>query len=678
VERTVTPAPAAPSTFNPDPGTPPPMVVEDPVPFFQPEVPLPKSPEPDAVDYPTHVYQLRPITEPGPLTSDPLMVAPLQSDFPSPLPRNGVRSNEFIPADHGHGWEAPEDYPLSLQGQGYPAYAKPVPNRWTDAHFVPWKRYTSGDINPNETPFAYSSPEMWHWYRQSRLKGDLPIHGQDWFLALSLSSETLFEDRNLPIPSGISAALPGQFDFLGSYGTSLWVQNVALDMTLLQGETVFKPPQQMFKVRLVNNYNEVDLDAPGILNPDVGLPVTDGEESPTRRKDDFFALQEAFYEYHIADLTPNYDFLSVKAGLQPFNSDFRGFIFNDTQLGVRLLGNQDNNRTQYNLALFNLLEKDTNSELNTLDARNQIVMVANLYRQDFLVKGYTTQVSVHGNFDNGASELYFDDNGFLVRPAPLGTVGPHDVRVGYLGWTGDGHIHRININHAHYWAFGEDELNGLAGRPVEISAGMTALELSYDRDWIRFKLSGLFATGDRDPYDDEATGFDSIVDNTNFIGGPFSYFVRQGFNLAGTAVATKQRFSVLPNLRTSKTQGQANFVNPGVLLFGAGSDIEITPHLRGFLNANHITFGCTEPIETALFTSEINPEFGWDLSLGLQWRPLLTDNIIISAGYAAFLPGNGFDEIYRNTEPILVGFGTTSPAPDDLLHSAIFAITLTY
>jgi hypothetical protein len=655
------------------------MVLEEPVPFFQPEAVVPPLPPQPAIAYPSHVYQLRSTIEPGSLTSDPYSVAPLDSDFADPLPRYGIRANEFIAANHGEGWEAPEDYSLSPEGLGYPSFATPVANRWEGASFVPWRRYTSGSINPNETPFSFSNPEVWHWYRQSRFKGDLPIQGQDWFLSLALSSETLFEDRNLPIPSGISSAFPGQFDFLGSYATSVTVHNTALDLVLLQGETVFKPPRQMFKVRLVHNYNQVDVDAPGILNPDAGLPLSDGDgESATRRKDDFFSLQEAFYEYHLADLSPNYDFISLKAGIQPFNSDFRGFIFNDTQLGVRLFGNQKNNYYQYNLAFFNPLEKDTNSELNTLDSRNQMVVVANVFRQDFLVKGYTAQVSIHGNFDNGASELFFDDNGFLVRPAPLGTVQVHDVRAGYLGWTGDGHIDRLNINHAAYWAFGEDEFNGLAGQQVDISAAMTALELSYDRDWIRFKLSGLFATGDRDPYDDEGTGFDSIVDNTNFIGGPFSYFVRQGFNLAGTAVAAKQRFSVLPNLRTNKNQGQANFVNPGVLLFGAGSDLEITPHLRAFLNANHITFARTEPIEAALFTSDINPEFGWDLSLGIQWRPLLTDNVIISAGYAAFLPGNGFDEIYRNTEPMLTGFGVESPAPDDLLHSAVLAITLTY
>jgi hypothetical protein len=212
---------------------------------------------------------------------------------------------------------------------------------------------------------------------------------------------------------------------------------------------------------------------------------------------------------------------------------------------------------------------------------------------------------------------------------------------------------------------------------VDISAWLGALEFSYDRDWIRFKLSGLFASGDSNPEDGRATGFDSIVDNTNFVGGPFSYFVRQGFNLAGTGLSTKQRFSVLPNLRTSKTQGQANFVNPGVVLLGVGSDIEVTPRVRAFLNANHVRLAQTEPIQTALLTNQVDSELGWDLSLGIQWRPLLTDNILVSAGYALFLPGRGFDDIYRNSTPAIPGF-SASPKPDDRLHSAVLAVTLTY
>ncbi len=677
LERPLAPAPAAP--FNPDPGasaaatpsTPEPYFVNDPAPPAAPSAPPPP--------YPEFTTRPRLTADPSPFTSDPAQIIKNTSQNMDPalaLPRAGVRSTDYIEPHHGHGWDAPASYPLSVPSApgvapALPADTTAAPDRWRDVGFSPWRRYTSGDLN--ESPFGHPEPETWHWYRQSLLKGDLPIHGQDWFLALTVSSESIHEDRDLPLPSGISAAAPGQFDFLGDYTTTNFVQNAALDVLLFQGETVFKPPHQTFRLRLVANYNRVEVAAPGILHPDPGFP-SGGNDSPTRRTDTWIALQEAFYEYHLADLSPTYDFVAIKAGIQTFNSDFRGFIFNDTQLGVRLLGNHDNNRLQYNAALFSLLEKDTNSELNTLDSRDQLVAVANLYRQDFLVKGYTAQVSLHGNFDHGARDLYYDTNGAIVRPTPLGTVAPHDVDVGYLGWAGDGHIDRINLNHALYYAFGRDELNGLAGRPVSVSAALAALEVSYDRDWIRFKISALYATGDSDPTDGRGTGFDSIVDNTNFVGGPFSYYVRNGFNLAGTAVATKQRFSVLPNLRTSKTQGQANFVNPGVFLLGLGADLEVTPRVRAFVNANHISFAQTEPLETALLTNTVSPHLGWDLSLGVQWRPLLTDNIIVSAGYALLLPGQGFDDIYRNA----TAFPSSSPAPDSRLHSALHALTHTY
>ena len=679
IARPATPAPLPPSVFNPDPGASAPAAPPAADPYFREDPAPPIAPAEPVPAYPDSTYRTVPTFTPSPLTSDPAQVTNHQSSIINspPLPRTGVRSTDPIVPEHGHGWPAPgpDTYPLAARGEGYPPSSTPVPDRWRDAPFAPWRRYTSGDTS--EQPFARPGPETWHWYRQSLLKGDLPIRDQDWFLALTVSSESLYEDRELPLPSGISASSPGQFDFLGDYTTTNFVQNVAFDLLLFQGETVFVPPRQALKLRLVANYNRVEVAAPGLVSPDPGNP-SGGNDSPTRRTDTFLALQEAFYEYHLADLSPTYDFVSLKAGIQTFNTDFRGFIFNDTQPGLRLFGNQDDNRLQYNLALFSLLEKDTNSELNTLDSRDQLVAVANLYRQDFLVQGYTAEVSLHGNFDHGAREPYYDTNGFLVRPAPLGTVEPHDVDVGYLGWTGDGHVGRLNLNHALYYAFGQDEFNGLAGRPVDISAALAALELSCDRDWIRFKASALYATGDSDPTDGRATGFDSIVDNTNFTGGPFSYYVRNGFNLAGTSVAAKQRFSVLPNLRTSKTQGQANFVNPGVLLLGLGTDIEVTPRVRAFVNANHIRFAQTESLQTALFTNEVSPDFGWDLSLGFQWRPLLTENIVVSAGYALFLPGRGFRDIYRNTEPEIPGFGNASSKPDDQLHSAVLAVTLTY
>ena len=68
----------------------------------------------------------------------------------------------------------------------------------------------------------------------------------------------------------------------------------------------------------------------------------------------------------------------------------------------------------------------------------------------------------------------------------------------------------------------------------------------------------------------------------------------------------------MPNLRTSKTEGQANFVNPGVFIYGLGTDIDITPKLRTFLNANYIRFAETDSLKTALLTDKVRAEVGYD------------------------------------------------------------------
>jgi hypothetical protein len=47
-------------------------------------------------------------------------------------------------------------------------------------------------------------------------------------------------------------------------------------------------------------------------------------------------------------------------------------------------------------------------------------------------------------------------------------------------------------------------------------------------------------------------------------------------------------------------------------------------------------------------TPSVSNEVGWDLSLGFQYRPLHTDNIIISAGFGVLIPGSGYNDIYNN------------------------------
>jgi len=500
----------------------------------------------------------------------------------------------------------------------------------------------------------------WDPYNQNLLKGDLPIRGEDRFLVLTATSDTLIDGFQVPTPSSISADRPGSIDFFGEGDQLLAQELVLVSVDYFRGSTAFKPFDWRFKATVAANVNHLEVRETAVVNPDV--------RRGTDRTDERLSLQELFFEVKLADLSDNYDFLSLRLGVQPFQSDFRGFIFTDTNLGLRLFGNYRSNRYQYNLAYFERLEKDTNSGLNTFELRDQQVAVANLYRQDFLIFGYTAEWSLHYLRDEATFLL--DDNGFLARPDPVGSATPHEIEALYLGWAGFGHLGRWNVDHAFYYATGEDSLNPIAGADVfagrddvDVGAFMGAVELSIDRDWYRPKLALLYATGDDDPTDRDARGFAAIFENPAFAGGGFSFWNRLGIRLAGTGASLVNRGSLLPDLRTSKEEGQPNFVNPGLLLAGVGLDVEVLPELKLVATANHLRFDATEVLELLTFQGGIDREIGTDLSLGARYRPLLNNNVVVTGGVAAFLPGEGFRQIYED--------GTT-------LFSAFTTLTLTF
>lgn len=656
----VPPGPKAPPVFNPDPGA---MLKaqQTNAPFFTNMFAPPPAYSgeaiPPALELPRTNVRSKVLQFTNPPSSG-YGLGPLPPGLE--LPRTNTRGNLYIHEK----WPNPK-YDLGGGGYSIPSFAEAETNRWRIG-FVPWRRYTSGDI---EQPYETPAPLLWRPYGQSVLKGDAPIVGQDIFLDLTASSETEFNARRVPTPSGVSSAEPNNADFYG-HSEQLFVQNnFAFTVDLFKGETVFQPVDWALRLEPVFNVNYTDTRENNVINPN--------SQHGTDRFDDFVALQQAYLEVHLRDLSENYDFISTRIGNQPFNSDFRGFIFNDINLGARVFGNYDNNLWQYNVVGFDMNEKNSNSQLNSFARRDQYVFIANAYRQDFFWHGYTAEFSFHANIDEGRT--HYDDNGNLTRPAPIGTVVPHDVNAFYFGWAGDGHIGRLNLSHAFYEVTGYDSFNGLAGRPVDINAQMGALELSYDRDWIRYKASVFYASGDHKATDGTATGFDSIVDNPNFTGGPFSWYVHQGVNLGGTSVNLKQEDSLLPDLRTSKTEGQANFVNPGVLMLGLGTEMDLTPKLRGFINANYIRFMETDPLKTALLTDRVDPELGYDLSLGFQFRPLLTDNIIISTGFGTLLPGRGYRDIYKTSSSPVTGYGSPGRGSvDDFLYSAVLSVTFTY
>jgi hypothetical protein len=412
-------------------------------------------------------------------------------------------------------------------------------------------------------------------------------------------------------------------------------------MALIKGNTTFRPPDYEFRLVPAFNVNRTEVEEIRALRVD--------PREGRSRTDNHMGLQEAFADIHLRNVSPRYDFDSVRAGIQPFISDFRGFLFNDVPLGVRLFGTRDNNQWQYNLAWFRRLEKDTNSGLNDVTARprRDDVFVANAYRQDFPRLGFTSQATLVVNLNREGHGQFYDANGFLVRPAVQGDSRPHDYSVCYLGYSGDGHFERWNVTTTLYAAVGRDERNPLAQRAQSIRAGFAAAELSRDFSWLRLRLSLLLQSADRDPFDGKATGFDAILENPQFAGADTSFWIRQAVPLiGGGGVALSGRNGVLASLRSSKDQGQSNFVNPGLTLLGIGADADIAPEVRVIGNLSHLSFVDTTVLGVLRNQAPPSKEIGWDVSAAVQWRPFMSQNIVLNASAAVLLPGKGLKQLY--------------------------------
>ena len=266
---------------------------------------------------------------------------------------------------------------------------------------------------------------------------------------------------------------------------------------------------------------------------------------------------------------------------------------------------------------------------------------------------------------NRENEDHYDRNGFRVRPALLGDGAPHDYDVVYLGWNGDGHFGRLNVTHAAYALVGRTSHDPFQRKPQDLVAGFAAAEPSIDFDWWRVRGSLLAASGDRDPYHGPQTGFDAIVENPQFAGSNTSFWIRQAIPFVGGAgVGLSARNGVLPSLRSSGEAGQSNFVNPGLLLAGAGADLNVTPELRVIANASWLRFATTEVLQAIRNQERIASDIGADLSLAVQYRPFMSQNVVLSASGATLLPAQGYRDLFPS--------GTDLERPYSFLTSLLF------
>jgi hypothetical protein len=504
----------------------------------------------------------------------------------------------------------------------------PVPDRWRIMETLGFK-------------FPLTDP-----YNQNVLKGDKPIDGKDHFLALTFISDSFLKAQSVPTPIGPQGTgRPGEIDVFGHVHQSAFVQNFIASVDYFKGDTTFKPPEIEYKATLAFNYNRVNTQEARSLQIDPRL----GEN----RDDGFVGVQELWVDKHLRDVDSRYDFDSLRIGIQPFSTDFRGFLFQDSEPGIRLFGDRDNNRWQYNFAYFRRLEKDLNSGLNdvTKSPRHDDILLANVYRQDFPFTGFTSQATVV--FNHNSDDRFYDSNGFIERPAALGLQLPRSYNVTYLGYNGDGHIGRVNLTASAYGVIGHQSHGVFVEESTSIRAGFLAAEASMDFDWIRVRASGAYASGDKNAYDDRSTGFDAIFENPIFAGADTSYFISQGIPLiGGGGVALVQPNGMLPDLRTSKEQGQSNFDNPGLRLLGLGADFDLAPTSRLSGNLNELWFDNTATLEAARQQAGIGRSIGTDASVAWIYRPFFTQNLVVRLSGAALRPGSGFKSLFGNDHSV--------------------------
>lgn len=512
---------------------------------------------------------------------------------------------------------------------------------------APWREYGEA---------AVSVPDRWrllntlglvpqHWYdpyNQNTYKADKPIRHGDEFINLSVIADGLYEYRRLPTPvGGQGTNKGGENGIFGDPQSTLFNGNLILNAVYIKGDTTFKPPEYELHLTPVLNYNYATAGEAGVLNinPAAGRS----------RSDQWIGLQEAFVDYHIRNVSDRYDFDSVRFGIQPFSSDFRGFLFQDNQLALRFFGNRDNNRWQYNVAWIRRLEKNTNSGLNdvTRKPRNDDTYLINVYRQDWPVLAFTSQLTLAHNRNRENGEQFYDDNGFLQRPAPIGTHNPRKYQVTYLGYNGDGHIGRLNLTMSTYLEAGHQDTGVLFNNVTQIRGLFAAAEASYDFDWLRLRLSAVYGSGDHNPYNHTASGFDAIFENPIIAGADTSFWIRQSIPLVGGGgVALSSRNGELADLRTSKDFGQSNFENPGVILIGLGADADLLPQLRLSANFNHLWFDSAQVISILRNQQAHSNNIGWDLSTAAIYRPFNTQNIIFRLSGAVLLPDEGYRSLF--------------------------------
>lgn len=570
------------------------------------------------------------------------------------LPAQDVESKPSLPAplndDELAGWSEGLDGRLIGYETQSTAPISPAPNDEGDANFEfdPWhgdfQRILPGDEQPYWIMPDDDEPLGWVGQQYPR---PMDLSGSDFFPVPDRWRQGFpkwdryvkgspFDPFNSNVLKGDYPLVLGDNKFLEITGVSDTNVQVRRKLVNLTGDDEdFQPRQRLF---LTFDYFEEDntfTPSPWFIRITQAMEFRDQTD---QGYNDDYAWQEAFIDWQLAILSDYYDQINWRLGRQGFQSDFRGFLYSDVNDMSRLFGTWDENKWQYNFVVMDAVQQDPISQFlrSTLD-RDQVMIGGNVFRRDVPWLGFNLMLA-----------------GFYVHDE-----FKRNVDAGYLEFAAEGVIGPYGVSGAFIQAVGHDEANPFARRAIDANAQFAALEVTRPTNWYTPRFSILYASGDSDPTDGTGRGFDAIFDNPNFAGANFAFFNREQLNSRGLRLTNFNSF--LPNLRT-KAFDPMNFVNPGLFMLTGGIDTVITTKVNAFVNYNAYWFVEPAALEEAVriknggLDLNIDRELGQDITLGIQYRPLIINNVVFTFGSTGFFQGDGLQALSDSSKTLYTHF----------------------
>jgi hypothetical protein len=478
-----------------------------------------------------------------------------------------------------------------------------------------WRTY-------NLDGFPQYGYHLWDTYNQNVIKGDFPLTDK-WFTETDVFQNFTYKARrNLDY----TKALP-ENKFI-SYNN--FEDNATIFGTEIRhNDDRFFPANFRFHidgaVDWKNDINAVEAASEGHAN-----------------------LFDAFSDVQLHNFgAVNFNQMFLRGGLQTFKSDFHGLIFNDVGLGGRIFGNSLSNRLRYDFLVLKLFQKNAVSGLINFSAASQhTVMISRFTWEDFLVKGWNSEWSVHWNHDPRKI------NGSDSNQLNLDTY--------YIGTTLNGNLGRFIFNPAIYGVFGTaDHL--IDGEKVQhdVRAWTSVLDLEYPIDFWKLRVGYVYESGENGTSTSKTdTGFDAISDAVTLFGGPISYWVGEDIKYGKGDFVRANSFD--PSLRG--TNNQANYINPGLQLVNTGFDATVTPRVALSFNLNWLyfnnigTYATNNIVGGVASTTTINHHnAGIEENVFIRWKPFLkqiNDFVIVDTGFSVLQPLAGIKDAFGSSRPV--------------------------